>query len=332
LKANYRILASLAGAALLVVLVGVLSFWAFSQIETSSAARKQTLGLMVRADALLSDLAVAEIGQRDYTLTGNEAFLEPYLAVRDRIGGNLSELRPLASSSAALKHLDAMAPLLAAKLTHLSQTIELSRRQKMSASLAAESSVQGKRLMDSFRAETHGLIQVEEGALARQDADIQSSMRRLFALIVTAGVLAFLLALSFAWLIYQDAQHKLNNLLHVETQRLLGIQEETNKQLQLTNSNLHVSEERLAVTLNSIDDDVIATDAEGRVTLLNPLAERLTGWTRVEALLRPVEDIFHIINADTRQPYPVPVREALAQGATLGLANHTIVIARDGSE
>jgi len=322
----------LAVAALLVALVAALSFWAFSQIETSSAARKQTFGLIIRADALLSDLADAETGQRSYSLTGNEAFLEPYLAVRDRIGGQLNEFRPLVSSSAALKHLDALAPWLAAKLSHLSQTIELSRRQGMSASLAAESSVQGKRLMDSFRAETHGLIQVEEGALARQDADIQSSMRRLFALIVTAGVLAFLLALSFAWLIYQETQHKLNNLLHVETQRLLEIQEETNKQLQLTNSNLHVSEERLAVTLNSIDDAVIATDAEGRVTLLNPLAERLTGWTRAEAFHRPVEEVFNLINADTREPYPVPVRETLTHGMTLSLANHTIVIARDGSE
>jgi PAS domain S-box-containing protein len=330
--ANYRTLAALAGAALLVVLVAVLSFWAFSQIETSSAARKQTFSLIVRADALLNDLADAETGQRDYLLTGDEAFLQPYTAVRERIGGQLTELRPLASGSAAVARLDAMAPLLTAKLAHLSQTIDLRRRQEMNAVLAAESSGQGKRLMDSFHVETRSLIQIEEGELARQDAVIQSSMRRLFALIVTASVLAFLFALLFAWMIYRETQHRLNDVLHAETQRLLGIQEETNRQLQATNSSLHVSEERLAVTLNSINDAVIATDADGRVTLLNPLAERLTGWTRVEAFQRPVEEIFQIIDADTRQPYPVPVRESLANGTTLSLANHTIVIARDGSE
>jgi PAS domain S-box-containing protein len=332
MEVNNRTVASLVGAALLVVLVVVLSFWAFSQIETSSAARQQTFSLIIRADSLLSDLADAETAQRDYLLTGDEAFLNPYLAVRDRIGGELSELRSLASSPAALERLDAMAPLLTAKLTQLSQTIELRRRQEMSALLVAEASGQGRRITDSFRAETRSLIQLEEGELARQDADIHSSMRRLFALIVTASVLAFLLALSFAWLIYRETQHRLNDLLHVETRRLLGIQEETNRQLQATNVNLHFSEERLAVTLNSIDDAVIATDAEGRVTLLNPLAERLTGWTRVEAFQRPVEEIFHLIDADNRQPYPVPVRETLAHGTTLSLANHTIVIARDGSE
>jgi PAS domain S-box-containing protein len=330
--ANNRTLAALAGAALLVVLVAVLSFWAFSQIETSSAARKQAFSLIIRADALLSDLANAETGQRDYLLTGDEAFLKPYLEVRDRIGGELNELRPLTSSKATRSHLDIMAALLAVKLTHLSHSIELHRRQEMDALLAAERGGEGSRMTDSFRAETRRLIQLEEAELARQDADIQSSMRRLFALIVTASVLAFLLALSFAWLIYRETQHRLNNLLHAETQRLLGIQEETNRQLQITNSTLHVSEERLAVTLNSIDDAVIATDAEGRVTLLNPLAERLTGWTRVEAFQRPVEEVFHLIDADNRQPYPVPVRETLAHGKTLSLANHTIVIARDGSE
>jgi PAS domain S-box-containing protein len=332
MPANNRTVASLAGAALLVVLVVVLSFWAFSHIETSSAARKQTFSLIIRADALLSDLANAETGQRDYLLTGDEAFLKPYLEVRDRIGGELNELRPLTSSKATRSHLDVMAALLAVKLTHLSHSIELRRRQEMSALLAAERSGEGSRMTDSFRAETRSLIQMEEAELARQEADIQSSMRRLFALIVTASVLAFLLALSFAWLIYRETQHRLNDLLHVETRRLLGIQEETNRQLQMTNVNLHISEERLAVTLNSIDDAVIATDAEGRVTLLNPLAERLTGWTRAEAFQRPVEEIFHLIDADSRQPYPVPVRETLAHGTTLSLANHTIVIARDGSE
>jgi PAS domain S-box-containing protein len=332
MPANNRTLAALAGAALLVVLVAVLSFWAFSHIETSSAARKQTFSLIIRADALLSDLADAETSQRDYLLTGDEAFLKPYLAVRDRIGGELNEMRPLASSKATRSHLDVMADLLAVKLTHLSHSIELRRRQEMTPLLAAERSGEGSRMTDSFRAETRSLIQLEEAELARQDADIQTSMRRLFALIVTATVLAFLLALSFAWLIYRETQHRLNNLLHAETQRLLGMQEETNRQLQMTNSRLHVSEERLAVTLNSIDDAVIATDAEGRVTLLNPLAERLTGWMRAEAFQRPVEEVFRLIDADTRQPYPVPVRESLANGTTLSLTNHTIVIARDGSE
>ena len=120
--------------------------------------------------------------------------------------------------------------------------------------------------------------------------------------------------------------------VEAERQRLLEIQEETNKQLQQTNVTLQVSEEKLAVTLNSIGDAVIATDAEARVTLLNPLAEQLTGWTQAEATGRPVDEIFHIINKETRQPATIPVMETLAHGTIQGLANHTVLIARDGSE
>ncbi|MDO8369575.1 MAG: PAS domain S-box protein, partial [Candidatus Nitrotoga sp.] len=120
--------------------------------------------------------------------------------------------------------------------------------------------------------------------------------------------------------------------VEAERQRLLDIQEETNKQLQRTNVTLQISEEKLAVTLNSIGDAVIATDAEARVTLLNPLAVQLTGWTQAEATGRPVNEIFNIINKETRQPAVIPVMETLAHGTVQGLANHTVLIARGGSE
>ncbi len=120
--------------------------------------------------------------------------------------------------------------------------------------------------------------------------------------------------------------------VEAERQHLLEIHEETNKQLQQTNATLQVSEERLAVTLNSIGDAVIATDAEARVTLLNPLAEQLTGWTQAQASGHPVDEVFHIINQETRQPATIPVMETLAHGTIQGLANHTVLIARDGSE
>ena len=120
--------------------------------------------------------------------------------------------------------------------------------------------------------------------------------------------------------------------IEAERQHLLETQEETNKQLQQTNITLQASEERLAVTLNSIGDAVIATDAKGRVTLLNPLAEQLTGWTQTEAAGHPVDEIFHIINKETRQLAVIPVIETLAHGTIQGLANHTVLIARHGSE
>ena len=83
------------------------------------------------------------------------------------------------------------------------------------------------------------------------------------------------------------------------------------------------SEERLRTTLRSIGDAVLATDGSGRVTFLNPVAERLTGWPAHEAAGKPVEEVFRIVNETTRAPVESPVRRVIREGAVVGLANHT---------
>jgi PAS domain S-box-containing protein len=90
--------------------------------------------------------------------------------------------------------------------------------------------------------------------------------------------------------------------------------------------------EWLRITLSSIGDAVLSTDAEGRVTFMNGVAEALTGWPQAEAVGRPLPDVFHIINERTRQPVENPVLRALGEGTVVGLANHTVLIARDGTE
>ena len=90
--------------------------------------------------------------------------------------------------------------------------------------------------------------------------------------------------------------------------------------------------DRYRLTLTSIGDAVIATDHQGRVAFLNAVAENLTGWRSDEALGRPLEEVFRIVNEATRLPVDNPVAKVLASGHVVGLANHTILIARDGTE
>lgn len=85
-------------------------------------------------------------------------------------------------------------------------------------------------------------------------------------------------------------------------------------------------------TLLSIGDAVITADIQGHVTFLNPVAERLTGWIAAEAYGRNLDTVFRIIREDTREPAENPVVRALREGVVVGLANHTLLIARDGSE
>ncbi|MGB9595346.1 MAG: PAS domain S-box protein [Candidatus Poribacteria bacterium] len=90
--------------------------------------------------------------------------------------------------------------------------------------------------------------------------------------------------------------------------------------------------ELLDVTLRSIGDAVISTDSEGRIAVINNVAEKLTGWTEREAVGKHISEVFHIINEKTRQNAPDPVEKVLSSGNVIGLANHTVLISRDGTE
>jgi PAS domain S-box-containing protein len=332
LKATTKALAPLAGAAVLAALVVAASFWAFRQIELAAEARGHSYDLIIRANALLSDLTDAETGQRGFALTGDDAFLPAYATARDNVAGNLRNMRALTQIDAARRNLEALVPLVDARMAEMAGVIESRRRLDTAAKLSAVDSSRDKRLMMSIRAEIDSYTSVQEDALVQHEATFKANMRHLFAVIVASSVLALALTLWFAHLIRRDVRQRLKNLVHVETRQILDAQEETNRQLRLANATLQVSEEKLTVTLNSIGDAVMTTDREGRVTLLNPLAQQLTGWTQAEAAGRPVEEIFRIINQETREPSAVPVTSTLANGTIQGLANHTILIARDGTE
>jgi PAS domain S-box-containing protein len=99
-----------------------------------------------------------------------------------------------------------------------------------------------------------------------------------------------------------------------------------------TERELRDQREWLRVTLESIGDAVIATDMEGRLTFLNPVAEELTGWRAAEAVGRPLPEVFHIVNEETRKPAENPIAKVLREGTVAGLANHTILISRSGRE
>ena len=117
-----------------------------------------------------------------------------------------------------------------------------------------------------------------------------------------------------------------------ESARMLLQEETARRSAELYAREVEEERERLRVTLTSIGDAVIATDQEGRVELLNPIAEALTGWRNTEAMGRPLRDVFRIINEFTRRPVEDPVAKVLATGKIMGLANHTILLSRDGTE
>ena len=100
----------------------------------------------------------------------------------------------------------------------------------------------------------------------------------------------------------------------------------------LAETALRASEQRWSTTLSSIGDAVIATDVDGKITFMNGVAEQLTGWALSEVLQNPVKQVFNIINEQTRREVEDPVAKVLEKGLITGLANHTILLRKDGSE
>jgi PAS domain S-box-containing protein len=395
MKNSKIIIGTLVALAVFVSLVVALALISLRQTETAGNARKHTFIVMKLADSLLSSLKDAETSQRGYLLTGDTSFLQPYEVVRDTISRQLKDLHTQTSIGAAHTHLDAVAPLIDAKMAEMAHVISLRRSGNMPAVIAAETGGQGERVMDSIRAEMRSFMEIKEGMLLQHDTEFQRYMHRLNTIIVIASLLMLLLTVLFSLLLYRKSQAQLKEQVYLETRHLLEIQEDTNIQLRESNvslqehaeetrrlvaereisrieleaqnidmkrtqqeleiqqielelqndelrrmhetsllleKNLRESEEQLAVTLNSIGDAVIATDNEARVTRLNPNAEKLTGWTLAEAAGRPIDEIFHIINKETRLTAAIPVMDAILHGTVQGLANHTLLIARDGSE
>ncbi|MEP1215710.1 MAG: EAL domain-containing protein [Marinobacter sp.] len=115
------------------------------------------------------------------------------------------------------------------------------------------------------------------------------------------------------------------------TQRVSALKREVSRRQQME-SQLFAEKELAQVTLKSIGDAVITTDTEGRVNYLNPIAESLTGWSETEARGLPLLQVFDIVNEHTRLPAENPVSRVIASGNTVGLANHTVLLHRDGTE
>ncbi len=95
---------------------------------------------------------------------------------------------------------------------------------------------------------------------------------------------------------------------------------------------LRQSEENLSITLNSIGDGVIATDLNGMVVNMNPIAEKLCGWSLTDAVGKPLIEVFNIVNADNQKTVINPVKKVLENGEIVGLANHTVLISKNGKE
>ena len=167
----------------------------------------------------------------------------------------------------------------------------------------------GKQIMDQFRDLNTRLVDRENNELA----DLTETVRRLTLIRTEVYALVALVDLAFIYWAYRRIKR--------ETLRRQAAALELWKQMELQR-----------VTLASIGDGVIVTDAAARITFVNDVAARLAGWDAADAVGQPCTTVFNIINEESRQPVESPVEKVLREGVIVGLANHTLLIRRDRTE
>jgi PAS domain S-box-containing protein len=170
----------------------------------------------------------------------------------------------------------------------------------------------------------------EEGWRARKDGTRFWASATLTALHDASGGIRGYAAVTRDMTERREAEEKARQLLQEEAARRAA--EASAREAERARAEERNQREQLHVTLSSIGDAVIVTRADGRVTFMNPVAQRLTGWSQREAEEQALAKVFRILNEDTREPVENPVQRVLREGATVGLANHTLLVAKDTSE
>jgi signal transduction histidine kinase/DNA-binding response OmpR family regulator/HPt (histidine-containing phosphotransfer) domain-containing protein len=230
-KANQKIIAWIAVAFLLVGLVAAATFWGYLQTEKTAAARERSNTVISDANEFLSSMRDTETGMRGYILTGNEVFLQPYLAERDKVRVQLQRLRDLVALDGSAKYLDAVAPLTDDKLAEMAYVIELRLQGQLAAAIEVVKSARGKNLMDAIRVKVGEFVRLEQQALDQREAEFQASMRVLFTIIVISNLLTLLFAVMFAYLVLRETRQQIKDMVHLETQHLVSQLQEKNVEL-----------------------------------------------------------------------------------------------------
>jgi PAS domain S-box-containing protein len=260
-------------------------------------------------DAILATMVDAETGERGYLITGEDQYLQPYKTALAAIHENFDRLKRLTSDHPVQQsRLPELKKSIDEKLDELERTIDL-RRQDPEASRQAVLTHLGKNLMDGIRKQIATMEQDERALWKIREQRSRSSYFFAIGTDIVAAV--------FSLAMLGTGVYVLHGYLLTRAKAAAAIYEQ---------------QEWFRTTIGSIGDGVIATDVAGRVKILNRVAESLTGWNEAEAAGKPMEEVFSILNEKTRQKAENPVAKVLQTGKIVGLANHTALIARDGTE
>ena len=288
--------------------------YGLQKVQQSARRVDRSDQVLGHANNLLKLMVDEETGLRGFLLTRDAIFLQPYQEAEQQLEAEFKSLSDLVrrdpEQTARLQRVEAA-----------SRAWQKAAGQTMALSASAPDfnaqMVDRKRQMDDVRSAAQDFLSNEIRIRAsRSTSALRVDEFSLYGLIGLAAALGVLLAWEIGRLFRQVT--RTYNLQIKEVKRW--------------GNECYAREQWLNTTLRSIGDGVIACDPEGKVVFMNPVAEQLTGWKEAEAHGLTLADIFVIVNRRTRAVVENPVEVVQRLGKTVGLANHTILISKDGTE
>lgn len=303
--------------ALPIVLLVMMAGFLVWQITSAARAEReldhsdQVTAELVKLESLIID---QETGLRGFQLTGDPTMLAPWNAAPEPIQVEFENLRAMLAGDATQM---AALQLLNNRYNEWLGYAHAVLRQDPAALNAAGMNQRGKKMMDDIRATAGRMLDHEARQRAGQYRRAEALRKQeLISLFVSAMVVGAILALF--------TRHHVRAISQSYLRRIGEIGRRSEE--------LDESRQWFQTTLESIGDAVIACDLEGRVAFMNAVSEKLTGWTVAEAKGQKLEDVFCIVNEQTRETPENPVEKVRRIRKVVGLANHTVLISRGGKE
>jgi PAS domain S-box-containing protein len=297
--------------AIAIVFVIVVLFYAdWRAFQSADRLVDETRKLEQQTDSLLSSITDAETGERGYLLTGDRKYLAPYLKAAAVLPGQLKDLsKSAAAMNREVKQIAYLQSLIQEKMAEMQHTIEARDREGDAAALALMRTDEGRLTMDEVRSAGKVLLSGEYMSLFEfeKTSELHANRSRVIVLVGCMGLVFLLFRMGSA----------IDSVVH--QRESLAVKIEDSRQL-------------LETTLASIGDAVIVTDSVGAIRFMNPIAERLAGWTAAEAEHRPLNDVFRVLDEATRKPLGNPYSDVQWKSAGAGVAEHSLLISKDGTE
>ena len=294
----------------MIALAGVLIFLVFRLLDTAAWVSHSSQ-VILQANRCLRLAVDMETGKRGFLLDGDPLFLQPYTAAEKEIGGAFDRLVVLTADNPEQQtRAREMQRLFNDWYSAARADIATHSASSRPAVVRAFDDRAGKRRMDAVRAAYDTFIGTEQMLQQERRAASDAAVRYT---LIGGGVLVVLVGGALA-----AATHRQMRTLSGQYESVLDGEARTR--------------ERLATTLTSIGDGVMVTGKDGRITLLNPVSETLTGWTEAEARGRDSKEVFAIAHEETGEPVPSPIEQAIRENRIVQLANHTVLKRRDGTQ